>query len=382
MVQRALLALIGGAIFWQNAIFGFAEQASGGTAEIVIPPAPAVTPEGDSVPPPEPNEPTHEKESDGTPTLKPLPADSAPMPVPEEEGPILVPTPDLGTEVIIEEGGTLRSNSGTGTEGEELSDPLDFSAARWRPGKGGMMWMPGHRDRFGIFSLTGESLSLWEDWGGLASTFGHGFHFLNGPVRSDLPSKLFDLSWGLAWNRDLTDGWSASLAAKVGLYTDFEDSVRDGWRFPAHAVVFHDWNETVQGALGVNFLDRQNLPALPVVGLIFRPDERLRLEAIFPEPRIAWRVHAEESSEHWLSLSGQIGGGEWAIERANTDLADVVTYNDYSVVLGFHGYTPRAPTTGSVFEIGYTFARDLEYRSNVGNFEPGETLFFRLSHGY
>lgn len=375
MVQRALLILVGGVLYFQSANEGFAEEAPSGTARVIVPPAPAETTESKSASEPKPIDSIEVPDQEKTPTREPVPLN-----IPKEEGPIPVPAPELGTEVIIEDGGTLSSDPDSDIALEVLSDPIDFSMARWRPGKGGLMWMPGHRDRFGMFSLIGETVSDWEDWGGLASTYGHGFHFLNGPVRSDLPSKLFDFSWGLAWNGELTDGWSASLAGKVGLYTDFEDSVRDGWRFPAHAIVFHDWDDTVQGALGVNFLDRENLPVLPVVGLVFRPDDRIRLEALFPEPRIAWRVHADETKENWISLSGQIGGGEWAIERANTDLADVVTYNDYSVVVGFHGFDPRE--FGSSFELGYTFARDLEYRSNVGNFEPQETFFIRMTHGY
>jgi hypothetical protein len=207
-----------------------------------------------------------------------------------------------------------------------------------------------------------------------------GFHFLNGPVSSDLPARLFDFTWGLHWGGEMMPGLSASLSAKAGLYTDFEDSVRDGWRFPAHAVFFHDWTDTIQTAFGVEYFDRQNLQVLPVAGLILRPDERVRVEVVFPEPRLAWQVSRDEETEHWLSVSGQIGGGEWAIERSNTDLADVVTYNDYGLVFGFHGYTPGR-REGS-FEIGYLFARDLEYRSGAGNFEPDNTFFLRISSRY
>jgi hypothetical protein len=195
-----------------------------------------------------------------------------------------------------------------------------------------------------------------------------------------LPSKVFDFTWGLHWSGEIMEDWSASLTGNVGVFTDFEDSVRDGWRFPADAVVFHDWSETVRGVGGVKYLDRENLPALPVFGLIFRPDDRVRIEAIFPEPRVAWRVFAEEGAENWLSLSGEIGGGEWAIERSNTDLADIVTYNDYSALFGFHHY--NVGQSAQSFELGYTFARDLEYRSGVGDFKPEDIFFLRWSNRF
>jgi hypothetical protein len=238
-----------------------------------------------------------------------------------------------------------------------------------------MQWMPGHRDRFGIFSSTGGSAVECEEWGGLTFLSGYGYHFLDGPVQTDMPSKVFDFTWGLHWSGEIMEDWSASLTGRVGVFSDFEDSARDGWRFPAEAVVFHDWTESVRGVLGVKYLDRENLRALPVLGMIFRPDDRVRLEAIFPEPRVAWRVHVDEGTENWLSFSGEIGGGEWAIERSNTDLADIATYNDYSAVLGFHHYT--VGQMEQAFELGYTFARELEYRSGVGDFDPEDIFFLR-----
>ena len=347
MGLRALIALAGLLILSQAAI---AEEESPGQAQVFLPPAPV----GNGLPVP----------------LTDLAVQSAgPQPMVEPMPPTV---PGENVEAP--------SNNVTIRIGPKMADSwpktTDFATTRWWPGAGVMEWMPGHRDRFGMFSMTGGAAVAWENWGGISSGFGYGFHFLNGPVQSDLPSRLYDLNWGLNWNGQVMPGWSLSLAGKAGIYSDFEDSARDGWRFPAHAVVFHDWTGTVSGALGVKYFARDNLPPLPVVGLILRPDDRVRIEALFPEPRIAWRVHADGESEHWLSLSGEIGGGQWAIERANTDRADVVTYNDYRAVLGFHQYQPGE--ADQAFEIGYIFARDLEYRSGVGNFHPGDTFFLRF----
>ncbi len=113
-----------------------------------------------------------------------------------------------------------------------------------------------------------------------------------------------------------------------------------------------------------------------MAGLILRPDDGIRIELVYPEPRVAWRVSADVDEERWLSVSGRIGGGEWAIERSDSGLADVATYNDYQLVLALN--TVDKARSISSFEIGYVFARDLEYRSGRGNFEPSETLFVRL----
>lgn len=354
--------------FWTEAIWG---------DEVILQEPPVFTP------PPAPTEISAEPSSP-TPIDEPGTSNASTMP-PEPatvHDPISVPVPDSPIESLPEpedNDSGIRIRIGPDSD-EGHPNLIDFSDTRFWPAYGGMKWMPGHRDKFGMFSLTGESAVEWDDWGGLAFLSGYGYHFLNGPVQTDLPSKVFDFTWGLHWSGEITEDWSASLTGRVGIFADFEDSVRDGWRFPADAVVFHDWNETVRGVGGVKYLDRENLPALPVLGVILRPDDRVRIEAILPEPRIAWRVFADEDSENWLSVAGEIGGGEWAIERANTDLADIVTYNDYSAILGFHHY--NIGQSEHAFELGYTFARELEYRSGVGDFDPEDTFFLRWSGHY
>ena len=61
-------------------------------------------------------------------------------------------------------------------------------------------------------------------------------------------------------------------------------------------------------------------------------------------------------------------------------LADIVTYNDYSAVFGFHHYI--VGKSEHAFELGYTFARDLEYRSGAGDFKPEDIFFLRWSNRF
>jgi hypothetical protein len=286
------------------------------------------------------------------------------------------PVSELASETDTETQTDTKFEIRIGPDDDEIwPKPPEFSTVRWWPNASATTWLVGRRDRFGIFSLTGTGAYKLDKWPGLSLTSGHGFHFLDGPVQTDMPSKVFDFHWGLHWGGDPADGWYADLALTAGVYSDFEDSARDGWRFPSHAVLFYELTPEWHPVLGVKHFDRQNLGPLPVAGVVVKPADELRLELLFPEPRLAWRVNHDESSEQWLTLSGEIGGGEWAIERSNTDLADVVTYNDYRLVFGFHHFLPSK--VDSAFEIGYVFARDLEYRSGVGDYSPPETFFLR-----
>lgn len=271
--------------------------------------------------------------------------------------------------------------TGTETLPDEEDDAIPgrpYNGSGWysKPSWGGMNWRTGSGNRFGEFALEGIHADPVEGWDGLSLTHGNGFHFLGGPSATDMPPRLFDFNWGLHWFGEVTDFWWLDLGFSGGLYTDFEDSVREGWRFPAHAVASWEMSNEIQPVFGVSYFDRDNLGLLPVAGAIVRPDDGLRLELVFPEPRIAWRVSADEEKERWLSLSGRIGGGEWAIERFGSGLADVATYNEYQLVLAFDT-VDRSHSVSSI-ELGYIFERDLEYRSGVGNTTLPETFFIRL----
>jgi hypothetical protein len=67
-----------------------------------------------------------------------------------------------------------------------------------------------------------------------------------------------------------------------------------------------------------------------------------------------------------------MGGGTWAIQRADTT-NDVATYRDYRISLGLQGETSNAEFT----EIGLIFGRHLEYRSGTPSYDPLNTTILR-----
>ena len=296
---------------------------------------------------------------------------------PESVGSASVFLEPIGEPIAID---SVVTDSEVVEEDEEENDILGrpYNGSGWysMPKWDSMTWRTGSGNRFGEFALEGIDASPIEDWDGLSFTNGSGFHFLDGPNVTDMPPRLFDFNWGLHYFDEVTDRWWLDLSVSGGLYTDFEDSVQQGWRFPAHAVATWALSEEVQPVLGIRYLDRDNLGLLPVAGVILRPEESFRMELVFPEPRVAWRVSSKAEKDHWLSISGRIGGGEWAIERRATGLADVVTYNEYQVVLALD--TIDQSQSISSIEAGYIFERDLEYRSGAGNTTLPETFFIRL----
>jgi hypothetical protein len=259
----------------------------------------------------------------------------------------------------------------------DLSDPepeippLDeFLGYRYEAGS--VSWMVGNGDQFGMVSLESEHYVSR----GVKTGLGVGlkFHFLGGPVKTDMPPRVFDFSLGFQ-RRDQLGVLRYDVATSVVASSDFEGSSREGIRFPSHAVGFVDVGPSAELVFGVDYLDRGDVKLLPVGGLILLPTPDLRLEAVFPRPRAVFRL----TDTHRLFLAGELGGGTWAIER-ETGVDDLATYHDLRLSIGIEHV--QAGGDRSAFEVAYLFDRRLEYTSGQGDCHLGDTAMLRFVHGF
>jgi hypothetical protein len=234
-------------------------------------------------------------------------------------------------------------------------------------------WLVGNGDDFGMFSLESRpALPQRQVWG---ITSGIGFHFLGGPIQSDMPPRLFDFQIGFQRRKWVSPIFGYDVSINVGAFSDFEGSAREGVRYPGHAVGYYRWNPGLDFVLGIDYLDRDDISLLPVAGLILTPREELRLELVFPRPRAELRISPTQS----VYLGGELGGGTWAVERI-TQTDDVATYRDLRLLFGIATRDEKGHS--SAFEFGYVFARDLSYRSGSGDLELRDTVLFQLTNVY
>lgn len=235
---------------------------------------------------------------------------------------------------------------------------------------GDTTWIPGSGDDFGIFSMQSyPTLSLSND---AELVSGMGFHFLNGPVTTDMPARLYDFQ--LAYQSRATRSENFVLDYKIGIgaFSDFEGSARKGIRFPGHIVGYYQWQPWFLSVLGVEFLDRDDVSLLPVAGFIWRPRNNVVAQFVFPKPQLQVKV----SDEHFIYLAGELGGDTWAIERLSGQ-NDVVTYSDLRLLYGIASID--TDSAGSI-EFGWAFSRSLEYRSGNGNLDLDDAFIIRF-HG-
>ena len=208
---------------------------------------------------------------------EPAEEEAASEPIQDDAGPGFS-TLDLPTSEEILEPQETETDALDDIVGSRI-DGRPFNSSGWysTPDWSSMMWRPGSGNRFGDFSLEGVSANPIDAWEGLSLTHGHGFHFLDGPTQTDMPARLFEFNAGLHWFGEITHRWWVDLSFSAGVYADFEDSVREGWRFPSHAVATWELTPEIQPVAGVRYFDRDNLGLLPVAGVILRPDDAVRI---------------------------------------------------------------------------------------------------------
>ncbi len=238
----------------------------------------------------------------------------------------------------------------------------------YRYSAGWLEWIPGGGNQFGMFSID------WDHYqkAGVAAGAGLGgqFHFLSGPDQTDMPPRLFDFS-AAGQVRQQFGPLAFDVAASVWAASDFVGSARKGLLFPSHAVGFFNVQPSLDLVFGVDYLDRGDIKLLPVAGVIWMAAPDIRLELVFPRPQAFYQLTRRTR----LYLSGELGGGSWAIERVK-EFNDLATYRDIRLCVGLEFTENGGERTA--FEIGYLFDRRLEYESGIGDMNLGDAVMLRL----
>jgi hypothetical protein len=217
---------------------------------------------------------------------------------------------------------------------------------------------------------------------GWSLTPGFQVHFLDGPTRTDLPEQLYNARINLGWMHQINPRLGVQLAIAPGVNTDFRQSSSDAFRMTGRALGFYGLSPQTQLLFGIAYLDREDVRILPAIGVIHSPTPDYRFEFIFPKPKLAYRLSQMANAaagERWVYLSGEFGGGSWAIERAS-GAEDIATYRDWRLIVGMESKAQTGP--GWLVEMGIVFNRDLEYKSGIGDFEPDGAGMLRAGVTY
>ena len=238
--------------------------------------------------------------------------------------------------------------------------------------------IPSGGEGMGITSFDLRGTLKFARWPFLFVTPRAGLHFVDGPSTTDLPARLFDYSLDATVYLPLNERWTVQASATPSLFTDLK-AFQNSFRMVGRGLVFYRWSPELQLVGGFVYLGRKDIVALPAAGFIYTPNDYVKLDVMFPKPRAAIRYTHDDVRERWIYVSGELGGGSWAVQRASGN-DDVVAYRDFQFLLG-HEHKETGALNWQV-EAGYVFARKLEYFSGVGDTDLSSSAVLRLILSY
>ena len=241
----------------------------------------------------------------------------------------------------------------------------------YRSDEESISYLPGDGDRFGWLSFESSPYLGRGYKSGITTAIN--IHLLSGPNVVPLPPRLYDFSLGYQKRGRIKDFMSYDLATSIGVFSDFEDSARDGVRFPGHAVGMLHLQPELDFVFGVDYVSRDDIKMLPVGGVSWRPQSMpdLRFDLVFPRPRIDYSIDNQSK----IYLAGRMGGGTWDIEFPN-NYNDVMTYRDLQFLIGFENRNTKGNL--SSVEFGYVFDRRLQFRTLTQSTEFDDAFVLRF----
>ncbi len=236
----------------------------------------------------------------------------------------------------------------------------------------------GHEDNLNMTEL--ESFAMFglpfpiTEWPLVVSP-GYNMHLLSRPTGSDLPPRLNDAYVDFMWLPTFVHRYTTLISVTPGYYSDYRIGDADAFRIVGKGLVIYDAvPEKWQLIGGVAYLGRDNLKILPVGGAIWTPNDYLKLELIFPKPKLAAMLNRGMGYEDWLFVLADYGGNTYSIRRQNGE-HDKVTLQDFRIITGIERKLDGG--AGYRLEAGYIFGRRVDYLRYNGDFEPQDTFMVR-----
>jgi hypothetical protein len=161
-----------------------------------------------------------------------------------------------------------------------------------------------------------------------------GSHWFGSTSINNIPDQTYDLTVELTAGLPLGEDWILAGGISPGVFTDFQASGAELFRFPFRILAFYKYSDTLKLGAGVLYLDRPDVNILPLVGLSYIPNDHFNAELWFPRPKVSWRYLKQADLERWVYVVGEFGGGAWAIQR-DDGTNDQFAYRDYRMMVGF-----------------------------------------------
>ncbi len=203
----------------------------------------------------------------------------------------------------------------------------------------------------------------------------------------DFDGDLYAYSFGVSGIRKLNERWTVRSILGMNFATDSRNVSSDAWRFTGGAFAIYKKSQDLSWTFGALALGRSDVPVVPAIGAVWLPNTTTRVDLILPNPKVNFLLSDDGQRQQWAYLGCGFNGNTWGVER--TDLVDdALTYRDWRLVAGLES-RPTAPTNAPYvagrkygIEMGYAFARSIEFERPEVEIELDDAFIFRFTTRY
>jgi hypothetical protein len=245
---------------------------------------------------------------------------------------------------------------------------------RWKSTSFMATWLPGSGDDYGVSDLSARVSLSSPRIPFVSATPNYQMTILDGPNQTDVSSTLHRASVSFMGMLPLSQRFIAQAIVTPGIASDYQNMSSQAFRTTGMGFLIFMPSPQLQWMFGVVYLDREDVSLLPAVGLTWSPNDRTKLELIFPRPRLMRMISEQGDRSQWAYLAAEFGGGSWAIERTDGS-NDIVTLRDYRLLAGLEYKMPAGRSW--FYEGGLVIGREIEYVSGVGDFRQDPTILLR-----
>lgn len=203
-------------------------------------------------------------------------------------------------------------------------------------------------------------------------SFKYGHTDINNDTPTFLPSHLEALNFGLGTKFPAffinDDHYFMGVDIYPTLNTDDAAWASSAFRVPFRAYLIYKKSDDFILVGGIKIRPDYDSVVLPVLGLIYKPNDRLSFNLASDHPNIAYKLDDKTT----LLWEFNYALEEYEVTR-NGQKGVVLKYRDFSTGAGLeHAFTPHIK---AAVNVGGVFSRRIEYRDDVGKVEPDAGLY-------
>ncbi len=182
---------------------------------------------------------------------------------------------------------------------------------------------------------------------------------LSGPLSPDLPSNLYRAGIDVGLTTPTVGPYTVELGFTPSVGSDFDRSPgSNALMWDGRGALFLRTAPQWMWVIGAQFWDRVNDKVVPWAGVVFTPNDRWEVRAVFPNPQVSAFLGTPWGVPAWLYVAG-----EYHVEAYEVSVGaghDQMEIQDWRVMLGLR--TEQQGVT-SFIEGGWVFNRNVRFRT-------------------